>query len=232
MPNPSWDPTGSWTSIFDDEFTGTSINTTYWGLGWQAKTGISGPINSGEAVSYTSANVSVSGGFLNLALTGTSGANGACVTTNTNGTGGTAGFAFTYPAAFECRANMPQYNGGIPNWTAIWLDGQQWPADGEIDIQESLGNGTTSSEYHVHDNAYPDGTGGAVTQATPYGWHTYGCYWTAGQISYYYDGVLVGSTPTDGFRGPLYIILNYTYFNLQSVPVTMQVDWVRVWTPG
>ena len=236
MPNPSWDPTGSWTSIFDDEFTGSSINTTYWGLGWQAKTGISGPINSGEAVSYTSANVSVSGGFLNLALTGTSGANGACVTTNTNGTGGSAGFATGPPAAFEASMIIPGATSGgdvgIYNWPAFWNDGQSWPADGEIDVMEGL-NGFAA--YHIHDNTNPNGIGANAGSLGNYvGTHTFGCYWqSSGVVDFYYDGVLVGSETTDGFTEPHYIIFDHTTTPGAGDPTgVLQIDWVRVWTPG
>ena len=232
---PSWDPgnTQDWTTQFDDEFTEASLNTTYWGAGWQAKTGISGPINSTEPVTYSSNNVSVSGGYLNLALIGTSGAGmGACVTTNTNGTGGSTGFAASPPAAFEARINVQGATSGgdvgIYNWPAFWTDGQSWPADGEIDVLEGLDG---YAAYHVHDSA--GGPGGNVGALGDYiGWHTFGCYRTATEVTFYYDGVEVGSESAN-FSEPHYLILNYTTSPDAGDPLgTMQVDWVRVWTPG
>jgi beta-glucanase (GH16 family) len=241
--NPSWDPGGSYTMVFDDEFTGSSLNATYWGKGWQASSGVSGPINALETAAYSSSNVSVSGGFLNLALTSGSpdgGAHpntGACVTTNTNGTGGSSGFSFTLGAA-EARVYFPPPGSGsaIPNWPAWWLDGQNWPTTGEIDIVEGLSG---FNAYHNHTSANSSGVGSIAP--TPYnqmtGFHTYGINWTLNQVDFYYDGAFVG-TITTGMTssiGPLYLIFDYTSGSpggTTQTGLTMQVDWVRVWTPG
>src|SRR6185437_5650008 len=61
--NPSWSPGGSWTLVFDDEFTGTSLDTTKWQPGWFGSSGITPPVNSGSPQN-NSAYVSVSGGYL------------------------------------------------------------------------------------------------------------------------------------------------------------------------
>ena len=230
--NPSWDASGSWTVVFSDDFTGSSLNSTYWGLGWQAETGTSGPINSAEGQDYTSANVSVSNSYLNLALTSS---HGACVTTNTNGTGGSSGFEFSPPAAYEARIYLPPSplagdNGGVDNWPAFWSDGQNWPTTGEIDVVEGL-NGYAA--YHVHESSNPGGVGSNVGSVSAYaGWHTFGAYWTAGHVQFYYDGVSVGSLSTDSFTGPHYLIFDYTSSGPPDAGLTMLVDWVRVWTPG
>jgi hypothetical protein len=233
---PTWDPTGSagpYTSLLSDDFNGTSLNPAIWGLGWQGSSGITPPINSGVSPQNNAAYVSVSGGMLNLKVDGSY---GGCVTSNTNGTGGTSGFEFTYPAAIEFRANLPQRSGGgVANWCALWTDGQNWPTDGEIDVLESLGPNPPPAAgdwnaYHVHDST----GGGAGTGAThnltpPYGWHTFGALWTASQVKFYYDGSLVGTVATAGFRGPHYIVMVNTFNTTLDAPTTMQVDWVRVW---
>ncbi len=234
--NPSWSPNGTWTVQFDDEFTGTSLNAKYWGLGWQSQSGISGPVNGNEQAAYTSANVSVANSQLQLAFNNGSvdgGAhpyNGACVTTNTNGTGGSSGFSFTY-GAIEARIFLPASGGQIANWPAFWCDGQSWPADGEMDIMEGL-SGT--AQYHF---ISPSGNpGGPASPQSLTGWHTFGANWEAGTCSYYYDGALVGTINSGITTAPMYIILDNTYGPTYGGPlatgVVMLVDWVRVWTAG
>ncbi len=234
---PSWDPnnTGNWTMAFDDEFSNdTSLNTTWWGAGWQGKSGTTSKINSNESVSgYDSSNVTFTSEGVNLSLTSNY---GACITTNTNGTGGSEGFALNMPCAAEAYIYMPVDDlspDGIDNWPAFWLDGQSWPADGEIDIVEGLND---YAAYHVHDSANSGGIGANAGSPTSYvGWHKFGMSWANNTVTFYYDGVSVGSEPTSGFTGPMYLIFDYTYAGTASsydLSLVMIVAWVRVWTPG
>ena len=232
--NPSWSPGGTWTLVFDDEFTGSSLDTTKWQPGWFGASGITPGVNSGSPQN-NSAYVTVSGGSLNLKLDNSY---GALVTTNPGNSSTATGFQIGYPAAFEARINVPGPFGSVlvPNWVAWWTDGQSWPGNGEIDILESLGTPDWNCA-HVHDN-HTDGSGGAgapgITHnlSPPSGWHTFGANWTAGQVVFYYDGASIGALATDGFAGPHYLILVNTYNGSLDTPTTMQVDWVRVWTPG
>lgn len=232
--NPSWSPGGSWTLVFDDEFTGTTLDTAKWQPGWFGASGITPGVNSGSPRN-NSAYVTVSGGYLNLKLDASF---GSLVTTNPGNSGTATGFQISYPAAFEARINVPGPFGGVlvPNWVAWWTDGQAWPGNGEIDILESLGTPDWNTA-HVHDN-HTDGSGGAgapgITHnlSPPSGWHTFGANWTAGQVVFYYDGASIGALATDGFTGPHYMILVNTFNGSLDTPTTMQVDWVRVWTPA
>lgn len=231
--------------VFDDEFTGSSLNTANWTAGWQAASGITGPINSAETAVYSSSNVSVSGGYLNLALTNVSSQNGypytgACVTTNPAVLGGGNGFQFTYGAA-EARVWMPASGSQIANWPAWWTIGQTWPANGEFDIAEGLAG---LAAFHVTSTTDQPSIGGpgpgqgiTTPHTSPYAgsWHTFGMNWTANQADFYYDGVFAGSVGAYIAGSPVYLVFDYTqgaYGGPTVTGVTMQVDWVRVWTAG
>jgi hypothetical protein len=218
---PSWDPTGSYTTTFSDDFTGTSLNTAFWNPGWFG-TGITGPVNTSECMSYNSANVSVSNSYLNLAITG-----GYAAIVNSNPSGGAStGFQFT-GGSIEFRANLPASSGStIANWPALWTDGQSWPTDGEMDVMEGLGG---TAAYHFHD---PAGGPGANVPGNYTGWHNFGAVWVpGGTVTYYYDGVQVG-TISGVTSAPMYIIMGNQCGSPQVSPATMQVDWVYVWTAG
>lgn len=228
MPNPSWSPNGAWTSVFDDEFPGSSLDTTKWAPGWFASSGVSGPINSNETVKYNSSNVTVSGGLCNLALTASQ---GACISTNPQFA--SPGFTFTPPAAFEARCFLPTDPTspfGIDNWPAFWADTTgSWPAGVEVDVMEGLGD---FAAYHIHDSS--GGPGANVGSVTSYvGWHTFGANWdSSGLITFYYDGVQVGTlTTVNKSPGTHYLICDYTTSSTPD-PAVMNVDWVRCWTPG
>jgi beta-glucanase (GH16 family) len=173
-----------------------------------------------------SSNVSVSGGYLDLTLAANR--TGALVSSNPDdGAPGHVGFQFTYGYA-EARIYLPPAPGELAaNWAAFWTDGQNWPADGEMDIMETL-NGEAC--YHFHSSA---GAPGACLTGNYSGWHTYGAEWSANSVTYYYDGTEVG-TITEGITGePMYLILENSlsgsYGGPSVLPATMQVAYVRVW---
>lgn len=231
---PSWDPSGNYTLIFDDEFNGTSLDTTKWQAGWFG-TGITGPINSAETAKYSSANATVSGGSLNLLMTNTSSDGGvhpntgAAVSSNPHDGRASGGFEFTY-GSVEWRAYLPPSGTTIANWPALWMDGQNWPTTGEFDIMEGL-SGT--AQWHIPTNTGNPGGGGPGTY---YGWHQFGVKWLSnGSVTFYYDGVAVSSGLTAPNTAPMYLIMNNTQGSFGGTgvfPATMLVDWVRVWQPG
>jgi hypothetical protein len=207
---------GSWKLIFDDEFNGSALDTNTWAPYWFAN----GDESNGTTME--SSNVSMSGGTLNLTLT-TAGT-GALVSTNPSG-GASPGFQFTY-GFLEARIFLPGSGSEIANWPAWWADGQNWPADGEIDVIEGLGG---TAAYHFHD---PSGGPGSSVSGNYTGWHTYGADWQPGSVTYYYDGVAVGSITSGITSAPMYLILENSggsYSGPTVEPATMQVDYARVW---
>lgn len=234
--NPSWSPNGAWVNVLDDGDPWVTI-PAHWEQGWFGASGITAPVNS-TSPKNNSANLSISGGVLNMKVANIGGTNYGClITTNPSNSGTSTGFTLTPPYAVEAQLNLPGPVGSVlvPNWVAWWSDGQNWPNDGEVDCVESLGVPDWNS-FHVHDSV-SEASGGPTLGGThnlspPSGLHTFGYYRTATQVQFYYDGQLVGTEPINT-TSPHYLILVHTYNGSPDlIPATLGVHWVRAWTPG
>lgn len=231
-------PGGKWKLTFDDEFNGTSLNTTNWATGWFGS-GITDPVNSAEQDCYDPSQVTVSGGSLNLTAVKSS-----CTTPDGKTFPYKTGAVSSNPSSgapnqpkrgfqqahgfFQARIFTPGSSGKIFNWPAWWTDGQQWPADGEMDIVEGLSG---MACFHFHSTA-TGGPGGCPSGSFT-GWHTYGADWQPGSVTYYYDGKAVGKVTQQVTSAPMYLILDYAVSSSIGGPsknATMKVDYVRVWS--
>ncbi len=231
VPSPTPMPTGvpgDWTLKFDDEFNGTSLNTAKWSIGWYGS-GITSPVSSLEDDCYDPAQVSEGGGALSLSLVqkrencgGQQDYAGGLVTTMDK-------FNFTY-GLIEARVWLPGVPGNpgqVANWPGVWTDGKNWPEDGEIDIAEGI-NGRVCA--HFHDAARPGGIGAGCPGGNyANGWHTFAADWEPGRITYYYDGVDIGSVTSGITSAPMFVILDYAAQYPAQAPATMKVAYVRVW---
>lgn len=161
-------------------------------------------------------------------------------------------FSFKY-GKVECRAKTNGYKGNFP---AIWMMPQDqsagWPNCGEIDIFEQID--TENKSYHtVHSNwTYNLGNKNNPTSSFSKNismdrYHTYGFEWNSKLMTWYVDGVKVGSyaksTNTDAlskgqwpFDKEFYLILNQSVGNgswAQPADINhtyrMDVDWIRVY---
>ncbi|WP_419730630.1 glycoside hydrolase family 16 protein [Lichenicola sp.] len=140
----------------------------------------------------------------------------------------------TYPFSqtygyFEVTAKVPS---GPGLWPAFWLlpIDQSWPP--EIDITEILGDDVRTAYFSIHSGdrswvaSQPDSYNGSTTTektgrtidlSTDY--HRYGLDWTTRTITFYIDGVAVGSRPTPAdMRKPFYLIVNLAVGGLGSWP--------------
>ncbi len=136
----------------------------------------------------------------------------------------TAGkFNFTY-GYMEARMWLPG-SSSIADWPAFWADGQNWPSTGEIDVMEGL-DGLAQAHFHFSGGSLGPLTGPATYTA---GWHTFGADWEPGVVTFYYDGVSIGSFTTGITSAPMYLILNLATSNNVVTPANMKVDYVRVW---
>jgi len=228
---PTGSPSGTWHLVFDGAFTGGALNTAQWSTGWLAS-GITPPVSKGELECYDPANVTVSGGALNLSLTRQPHSCGGRVRPYSSGMINTDGkFQFTY-GFMQARIRIPGRGGQIINWPAFWADGQNWPTTGEIDLLEGLGG---KACWHFIN---PAAVRGHCVAGTFYnGWHTFGADWEPRSITYYYDGHVVGRISSGVTHAPMYLILNNATTRLYQIPLhvpaVMRVAYVRVWQhPG
>lgn len=152
-------------------------------------------------------------------------------------------FAFKYGRA-ECRAKLPVGGG---TWPAFWLLGDNidtvpWPACGEIDILESVGNNPNV----IHSSLHSPGRSGntpdtkttiAANSATEF--HIYACEWSAESIKFFVDDNLFytfKNSSTTPFNEKFFVILNFAMggnFGGAVDPnfknATFEVDYVRVY---
>ncbi|MGB5630384.1 MAG: glycoside hydrolase family 16 protein, partial [Woeseiaceae bacterium] len=165
-------------------------------------------------------------------------------------------FAFQY-GRIEARMRLP---GGQGLWPAFWLLPQDspygtWAASGEIDIMEAInlggsGGNTVYGTIHFGGESPANLSSGqstlVSTDATA-DFHTYAIEWDATEIRWYVDDVLYhmennwSSTAGDfpaPFDQPFHILFNVAVGgnwpgspDASTVfPVTMEVDWVRVYS--
>lgn len=157
-------------------------------------------------------------------------------------------FEFTY-GVVEARIKVPAGKGLHP---AFWtlgsnIDEVGWPASGEIDILEVIGDG---SRYHagVHGPTIDGGrwersVDGTIGAGLSHGFHDYALIKAPGSISVAIDRQIVGTVTTADlqpheqwvFDAPAYLLLNVAVGGnwpgpvdyTTPFPATMAVDWVR-----
>lgn len=152
-------------------------------------------------------------------------------------------FEFTY-GRVDVRAKLPTGGG---TWPAIWLLGEDyatntWPACGEIDIMEHVGNSQDEIFSSLH---FPGNfAGDAVTQSTTVPgvsdeFHTYSVVWSDATIRFFVDDELYHTFVNNGdlpFNSDFFLILNVAMggtfggeIDPQFTESTMEIDYVRVY---
>lgn len=257
---PSADPpTSNSRLIFEDNFTGLAGQPPD-SSKWQPVTGGDGWGNQ-ELEYYTSrpANVALDGaGHLAITAHAETYTGPDLVTRDyTSARLQTMGlFATTY-GEVEARIKVPS---ALGLWPAFWALGSDistvgWPACGEIDVMENLGNDPFTMYGSVHG---PTTSGGApgygITAATrspvslAVGFHVYGVTWSPGALVFTLDGVpyatqtpaTLGANRHWVFNKPFFLLLNLAVGGTwpgapdatTAFPATMLVDWVRAYAPS
>ena len=219
---------GSWNLVFSDEFDGSSLDLTKWRPNWLGGTDttITKPVNRAEQSCYDPAQVTQGGGLATLTAVKRSctASNGVTYNYASGLIESKNHFTFTY-GYMETRMWLPGSGSTAVDWPGFWADGTvTWPSTGEIDVMEVL-DGRLCWHFHYSGGA----PGGCPSIATPWGWHTFGADWEPGVITFYYDGVRVGQVTSGVTSSPMFLILNLGLSSNIVVPVSVQVDYVRVW---
>lgn len=248
---------GTWTCTFDDEFSGTALDTSKWTVQATALSGFhSGP----ECFEDRPANVSVADGTLRLTarkeaapFTCTSPL-GSYTTQYTSGSVSSfAKFTQAY-GRFEVRAKLPAATvKGLQESFWLWPAnsvkyGPAWPASGEIDIAEIYSQYPDRAIPFIHYNpaAYdPKVTNNYCLINNIAAFHSYAVEWTSTAITVVYDGhtclvdnwnpaSLVKPQPFDqpfmiALTQALGIGTNAFSPATTPLPATTQVDYVRIW---
>ncbi|WP_261376360.1 glycoside hydrolase family 16 protein [Gillisia sp. Hel_I_86] len=212
---------------------------------WAYDTGAGGWGNN-EAEYYTTRtdNVIVENGFLKIIAKKEDyeGANYTSARLKTQGK-----FDFKY-GKVEVRAKLPSGGG---TWPAIWMLGSNittvgWPACGEIDIMEHVGNnvGRVSSAIHTPSSfGNTQNVGATNVSSVTSEFHVYGVEWTAQKIAFSIDGNVfytyspsVKNAQTWPFDKEQFIILNVAMggnlggdIDPEFTEGIMEIDYVRVY---
>ncbi|UMY65257.1 MULTISPECIES: family 16 glycosylhydrolase [unclassified Flavobacterium] len=152
-------------------------------------------------------------------------------------------FDFTY-GKIEFRAKLPTGGG---TWPALWMLGANytsaaWPACGEIDVMEHIGNnqGTIYGTLHYPGHSGANGDGGTTSLPTASSaFHVYAVEWSPTSIKWFIDGTMFRSATNSQdkpFNHDFFIIMNVAMGgNFGGTPdaafvqSSMDIDYVRVY---
>jgi beta-glucanase (GH16 family) len=204
-------PGAEWKLAWNDEFNGTQLDKTKWGIGlpWGGTDGTGRQHNDQYASYIMDDDINVRDGALHL-------------TTQKRDVTDKKGRVFNYTQGmvttnrsfriahgyFEIRAKMPT-EAGPGTWPAFWTLADGWPP--EFDIIEYWG-----SDNRIHQGTVtskPDGgqrwDSYHQSQASMSGWHTYGLEWGPGYQHYNIDGKITYSIYGDHIPDKAhYLLLN------------------------
>jgi hypothetical protein len=223
-----------WEDNFDTNGAPNAANWTY-DLG-------AGGWGNNESQTYTNSsdNVIVEDGFLKITAISTGGGNYTSSRIKSENL-----FEFTY-GRVEVRAKLPEGGG---TWPAIWMLGAnydspefEWPACGEIDIMEHVGNNQNQVHGTLH---YPGNSGGNAngasttvpTASTEF--HNYTVDWSPTAIRILVDDSVYFTFPntsTTPFNNDFFLILNVAMggtfggaIDPNFTQSTLEIDYVRVY---
>ncbi len=150
---------------------------------------------------------------------------------------------FTY-GRVAARAKLPAGGG---TWPAIWMLGgdyltNPWPAAGEMDIMEHVGNQQDIVFASTHDPNNFGGnarTGSTLVEGASDEFHLYEMEWTETEIKFAVDGIVYHTVSNDGtlpFNKDFFFILNVAMggnfggtVDPSFTESTMEIDYIRMY---
>ena len=216
---------GHWHLVFDDEFGGSSLNTSHWSPSRMNSSGLTAGFSNSELECFDPRQVSVAGGHLHLQLIPKGETCNGRQQRYASGVVTTEGkFSFTY-GYLETRVWLPGHQ-VLTDWPAVWAVGSNWPTDGEIDVVESLGG---QACYHFHNAS--GSPGGCSSDNFVGRYHTFGADWEPGSVTWYYDGRRVFRWTTGVTRAPMTLVIDLALApgGPKDIPADLRVRYVRVW---
>lgn len=245
--NPVGQP-GKFDLVFDDEFNGTTLDSSKWAdCKWWAKPEGGCNINGDRSLEwYLPKNVTVANGELTMQANredytdiygGKHGYTSGMIISQDTETG-PAKFSFAYGYA-EARIKVSK---GAGLWSTFWMDQVDgvWPP--EVDVAENRGAYPNLYEMNLH---YSTPTAPHLSAHVLFNgpdltsdFHTVGLFWQKDKMGWYLDGVLRGQFVDAAYvpNKPLYLIFNLavggyggTVAKETVFPAKFVVDYVRVW---
>lgn len=238
------DAPGTWHQVFEDDFTGNTLDTAKWATCYDWNDNGCTNVGNHESEWYLPTQVSVSGGALTLSATrkATMGSDGTAypwtsgmISTGRDSWNGTPHFTFTrgYVAA---AIDIPPQSGMFP---AFWLMPASRTAPPELDVAEFYGT-PKQVQMTVH---WASPTGSDVFRAGDYGpanfaagYHVFALDWEADSLTWFVDGVprywVTDRTKIPDV--PMEVLLDLAV-GIPTQPAAgvnsaqMKVQWVRVW---
>ncbi|MEE1787356.1 glycoside hydrolase family 16 protein [Streptomyces sp. SP17BM10] len=221
---------GDWHLIFQDEFDGTSLDTSRWNVGnpYVEPQRITPPVGGQELDCYDAGQVAVRDGTLRITAVQRQQECGGKTLPYVSGMVNTKGrFSFAF-GAMEARVYVPAApDGSVANWPAFWAVGADWPSGGENDVMEGL-HGKICAYFNSATASTGSCADGDLT-----GWHVFGAQWQDGHVDYYRDGVYAATLNQGITSDPMWLMIDNavqpTIGGPTTVPATLMIDYVRVW---
>ena len=204
---------GDWDLVWEDNFTGTSLDTSKWNTvdSYGRNECFGGGNNEAQCYTSNPENIAVNGGNLVLTALPASGPQeqGRTFTSGRVQSKGKGDFKY---GRFEARIQFPDADGAFPAFWMLPTDNVYdfWPRSGEIDIVENAnGDARISGAIHYKNPGNAGQTThiyqfGANTSVTATNWNTYAVEWHQDEIRWFLNGQPYFSRQRQSWNNGLY----------------------------